>query len=383
MADAGVALTVLPSTDLYLMGRHMEHSVMRGVTAGHKLLHAGVNCSLSTNNVLNPFTPFGDCSLIRMANLYANICQVGARGDIRECFNMITERSAALMRLRDYGIAVGKSADLVVLDCQDPETAVAELVAPMYGFKRGRQTFTREPRCVELAEHSSARKLREGRTSDARERDSLRRRQLRRARLRRAGRLRREARHRGGGFPARLHRSELRDRRRAAGAPRGREHRAPAGGRARGRRAGRLLLHVLPQRARRAALEGRRHRRPGRGPSRARELDPLIADPSYDYVLRKGAPSIFFNTPATAFFHKNRVDTMIVTGCITSGCVRASIVDSFSLGFRTIVPEDCVGDHELEPHQDNLRDVERRYADVSTADDVIRQIEAWRGRNGR
>jgi maleamate amidohydrolase len=111
------------------------------------------------------------------------------------------------------------------------------------------------------------------------------------------------------------------------------------------------------------------------------ELDPLISDPSYDYVLRKGAPSIFFNTPVAAFFAKNRVDTMIVTGCITSGCVRASVVDSFSLGFRTIVPEDCVGDHELGPHQDNLRDVERRYADVTTCDEAIRQIEAWRGRN--
>jgi cytosine deaminase len=145
LADAGVALTVLPSTDLYLMGRHMEHSVMRGVTAAHKLLHAGVNCSLSTNNVLNPFTPFGDCSLIRMANLYANICHVGARSDIRECYNMITSRSAALLRLEDYGIAVGNSADLVVLDCTEPEAAVAELVAPMYGFKRGRHTFTRQP----------------------------------------------------------------------------------------------------------------------------------------------------------------------------------------------------------------------------------------------
>src|SRR5882757_3139638 len=89
MADAGVALTVLPSTDLYLMGRHQDHSVMRGVAPSHKALHHGVNCSLSTNNVLNPFTPFGDCSLVRMANLYANICQVGAKGDIRECFNMI------------------------------------------------------------------------------------------------------------------------------------------------------------------------------------------------------------------------------------------------------------------------------------------------------
>jgi cytosine deaminase len=145
MADAGVALTVLPSTDLYLMGRHMHHSVMRGVTAAHKLVHSGVNCSLSTNNVLNPFTPFGDCSLIRMANLYANICQVGARGDVRECFNMITERSAKLLRLKNYGVTVGNPADLLVFDCQDAETAVAELVAPMYGFKRGRQTFTRAP----------------------------------------------------------------------------------------------------------------------------------------------------------------------------------------------------------------------------------------------
>jgi cytosine deaminase len=144
LANAGVALTVLPSTDLYLMGRHMTHNVMRGVTAAHALLHSGVNCTLSTNNVLNPFTPFGDCSLIRMANLYANICQVGARSDLRECFNMITERSAALMRVDDYGIAVGRSADLVVLDCNDPVTAVAELVPVLHSFKRGRPILTRD-----------------------------------------------------------------------------------------------------------------------------------------------------------------------------------------------------------------------------------------------
>jgi cytosine deaminase len=143
LANAGVALTVLPSTDLYLMGRHMDRSVMRGVTAAHALLHAGVNCSLSTNNVLNPFTPFGDCSLIRMANLYANICQVGARRDIRACFDMITERSARLMRLDRYGIAVGCAADLVVLDCATPEEAVAELAPVLHSFKRGRKVVTR------------------------------------------------------------------------------------------------------------------------------------------------------------------------------------------------------------------------------------------------
>lgn len=145
MADAGVSLTVLPSTDLYLMGRHMDLNVMRGVTPSHKLLQRGVNCSLSTNNVLNPFTPFGDCSLIRMANLYANICQVGAKSDVRECFNMITSRSAALMNLDDYGLEVGKSADLVVLDCVQPEAAVSEIVPVLYAYKRGRRTVTREP----------------------------------------------------------------------------------------------------------------------------------------------------------------------------------------------------------------------------------------------
>ena len=145
MADAGVALTVLPSTDLYLMGRHMERSVMRGVTPAHKLLHCGVNCSLSTNNVLNPFTPFGDCSPIRIANLYANVAHVGARADVRECFNMITERSAKLMRLKNYGVGVGNPADLLVFDCADIESAVAQVVSPLYGFKRGRQTFTRPP----------------------------------------------------------------------------------------------------------------------------------------------------------------------------------------------------------------------------------------------
>jgi cytosine/creatinine deaminase len=61
---------VLPATDLFLMGRDRELHVPRGVAPVHRLLDQGVTCALATNNVLNPFTPFGDCSLIRMANLY-------------------------------------------------------------------------------------------------------------------------------------------------------------------------------------------------------------------------------------------------------------------------------------------------------------------------
>jgi len=147
LADAGVALTVLPATDLYLMGRNHthDHNHPRGVVPAHKLLRHGVNCSLSSNNVLNPFTPFGDCSLIRIANLYANIGHIGSKTGLRECFDMITRRPAQLMRLACYGVAVGKSADLVVLDAVEPEMAVAEVAPVLYAFKAGRMTVSREP----------------------------------------------------------------------------------------------------------------------------------------------------------------------------------------------------------------------------------------------
>lgn len=147
LASAGVAVTVLPSTDLYLMGRNEGHDPRRGVVRAHELLHHGVNCSLSTNNVLNPFTPFGDCSLVRMANLYANVAHAGAR-DFADCLDMVTKRPAQLLRRDDYGIEPGKSADLVVLDCSTPEQAVSELAVPLYGFKRGRMSFARK--AVEL-----------------------------------------------------------------------------------------------------------------------------------------------------------------------------------------------------------------------------------------
>ncbi len=110
-------------------------------------------------------------------------------------------------------------------------------------------------------------------------------------------------------------------------------------------------------------------------------FEPRIYDADYDVAMRKSGASIFFQTPATAFLNKEGVDTVIVLGCVTSGCVRASVIDSFQWGFRTIVPEDCVGDHDERPHNDNLRDVGRRYCDISTADDVIDFIDTWRGRN--
>jgi cytosine/creatinine deaminase len=145
LGDAGVAVTVLPATDLFLMGRAHEHQAPRGVAPAHRLLGHGVTCSLATNNVLNPFTPFGDCSLIRMANLYANTAQIGRPSELKACLDMVTTLPARLINATDYGTAVGHPADLVVLDSRDPAMAVAELAPPLFGLKRGRRSFTRAP----------------------------------------------------------------------------------------------------------------------------------------------------------------------------------------------------------------------------------------------
>ncbi len=143
IADAGVAVTVLPATDLYMMGRDQDHSVQRGVANANVLVENGVNCSISSNNILNPFTPLGDGNLIRIANMQANVCQIGEAHRLRECFAMLTERSARLLNLRDYGIAVGNPADVVIFDAATPEEAIAEVKAPLVVFKNGVRTVTR------------------------------------------------------------------------------------------------------------------------------------------------------------------------------------------------------------------------------------------------
>jgi cytosine deaminase len=144
LGDVGIAVTILPATDLFLMGRDQTHNVRRGLVDANLFAEQGCNCSISTNNVLNPFTPYGDCSLMRMANLHANVLQESHPDRIAECFAMLTARSARLMNLKDYGIVVGNPADVVVLDAESPTQAVAEIREPLAVFKRGRRTVTRQ-----------------------------------------------------------------------------------------------------------------------------------------------------------------------------------------------------------------------------------------------
>ena len=116
------------------MGRHQDRNVLRGVVPVHKMLRHGVNCNLSSNNVLNPFAPFGDCSLIRMANLYANICQVGQIDDTIECFarrvaaGPVAERTAGRRYAASQaGAKVDAGASGLAAHCIEPGSAPSTL----------------------------------------------------------------------------------------------------------------------------------------------------------------------------------------------------------------------------------------------------------------
>ena len=100
------------------------------------------------------------------------------------------------------------------------------------------------------------------------------------------------------------------------------------------------------------------------------ELDGRLLD-DRDIVLVKRWPSAFHGTPLGSLLSVRGVDTVIVCGCTTSGCIRATIVDAFSEGYRVLVPTDAVADHDQEPHDANLRDCARRYCDLTTVDDAI------------
>ena len=96
------------------------------------------------------------------------------------------------------------------------------------------------------------------------------------------------------------------------------------------------------------------------------QIVPELAPAPGELVIRKRQPSAFFDTGLAGWLAFRRVDTVIVAGCTTSGCVRATVVDACSHEFRTIVVTDCVGDRAEGPHQANLFDMGQKYADLMT-----------------
>ncbi len=106
------------------------------------------------------------------------------------------------------------------------------------------------------------------------------------------------------------------------------------------------------------------------------QIVPALTPAPDEYVVRKTQPSAFFGTQLASWFVSKRVDTVIVTGCTTSGCVRASVVDSMSHNFRTVVAVDGVGDRALGPHEANLFDMAQKYADLMTCVEIAAHLQA-------
>ncbi len=90
-----------------------------------------------------------------------------------------------------------------------------------------------------------------------------------------------------------------------------------------------------------------------------------------ELVVRKTVPSAFFGTSLAAWLAQRGVQTLVVAGAVTSGCVRASVVDAMQFGFRPLVLSDCVGDRAIGPHDANLFDMEQKYATVMTRDEAL------------
>lgn len=143
LAEAGVQVTCLPSTDLFLTGREHFQNRPRGLAPLQHLHAYGVTCSLSTNNIGNPFTPYGDASLVRQANLFANVSQLATEAELLRCLSWVSSESARLLRLPDYGLTPGCRADFIVFDAPSPAAVVAEISPPLMGYKAGRKTFER------------------------------------------------------------------------------------------------------------------------------------------------------------------------------------------------------------------------------------------------
>jgi maleamate amidohydrolase len=119
-----------------------------------------------------------------------------------------------------------------------------------------------------------------------------------------------------------------------------------------------------------------KHPRTLEQPDDAQVIPEMIAPHAGDVVIRKTKPSVFYGTPLLSSLVDQRVDTVIVTGCTTSGCVRATVVDAFSNGFATLVVEGGVFDRGELSHAVNLFDMDQKYADVVTADEVLVYLEA-------
>jgi cytosine deaminase len=135
--QADIHVISLPATEMHVKGRADKHT-WRGVTRLEELRAAGINVSISTNNIVNPFTPYGHPDLLRQALVTAMVAHLGNLDQMAWLLDLITINPARAIGLKDYGLAEGCRADLVVLDAADPAQAITEQAEKLWVFKAGR-----------------------------------------------------------------------------------------------------------------------------------------------------------------------------------------------------------------------------------------------------
>lgn len=112
------------------------------------------------------------------------------------------------------------------------------------------------------------------------------------------------------------------------------------------------------------------------------EVDPRLEPREEETVILKKGASAFFGTNLTSILISQGVDTVILCGATTSGCIRATAIDLLQYGFPTLVPHECVGDRAQAPHEANLFDINAKYADVVSIEEALAYIEAVSEKTG-
>jgi nicotinamidase-related amidase len=110
-------------------------------------------------------------------------------------------------------------------------------------------------------------------------------------------------------------------------------------------------------------------------PERGYDFVEAVAPTDGDVLVPKRHPSAFFGTPLASYLIDAGADSLVVTGCTTSGCVRSSVADAFSYNFRVAVPNDAVYDRSPVVHEVNLFDMAQKYADVTSTDDLLVRLK--------